>query len=335
MVRGYLWRRRIEADLSVVRQRQGSHFGGGAREVALIRCRDLPPGALALMEGTPGVEVYVPVLDNVLVQRGWRHPVALESCQALFPRDEVVLFGAGRKAVERLQGPLQPISLDDTTRIELATQDGERIPQGEIVSVSSVDHLGVEVRLVQDPGARGSAECVLVPRARLPELMALVHLMPQALWFGSEIALAEPFTIVLSPQGIRALPLGQALTMVHPRVFVPVGMRFSPPLSDELMGDHFSLSGNDHVIFFPLPEEGPPFAISRSNFVPLSRAAVHPEDMAAALDVVSLLPGVNTAGEPIVHHPGGSRVRRWNGLMPSDAVSSERTRPPALPPRKG
>jgi hypothetical protein len=312
-VQGYLWRRRVEGEVSLVRPKSGSLFGSGTHEVALIRCKELAPGALTLMENTPGVEVYVPALDNVLVQRGWRHPVFLEGCAGLFPREEVLLFAAARKTVERLAGPLQPVNLDDATEVELRTQHGAPMADAVALDAQDVGALGVEVRLVTDVEARGGAEAVIFPSEKIPELMALVHLLPQVLWTGSEVALAHPWTVVLSPTGIRALPLGQALQSAHPRVFVPLSMRFSPRLDADLMNEHFNLAGNDHVVFFPPPDMGPPFAISRSAFVPLSRAAVHPADLAAALDVVTLVPGLNTAGEPVVFHPEGTAFKRWDG----------------------
>jgi hypothetical protein len=323
-VQSYLWRRRVDADLSVVRPAQGSLFAGAASEIGILRCRDLPAGALTLLEGTPGVEVYVPALENVLVQRGWRHPVALDGCAALFPRDEVVLFAAGRKTVERVAGPLQPVALDDVMDVSLRQASGAPIPVASLLAAQDVAHLGVEVRLVSDPDARGNAEAAIIPASRLPELLAMVHVLPMALWQGSEVALASPWTVVLAPAGVRAMPLGHALAAIHPRVFLPLGMRFSPRLDGELLSEHFSLGSNDHLVFFPPPEVAPPFAISRGAFVSLSRAAVHPEDITAALDTVNLLPGLNTAGEPVVYHPSGGALKRWDGQKALPPPSGER-----------
>lgn len=312
-VQSYLWRRRVDTELCVVRPAQGSLFGGNATEVGLLRCRELPPGALTLLEGTPGVEVYVPAVENVLVQRGWRHPVHLDGCAALFPREEVILFAAGRRTVERLAGPLQMVALDDVMDVDLRQAAGAPMPAASLLPPQDISHLGVEVRLVPDPLARGNAEAAIIPASRLPELLAMVHVLPAALWQGSEVALASPWTVVLAPAGVRAMPLGHALAAVHPRVFLPLGMRFSPRLDADLLAEHFSLGGNDHLVFFPPPEVAPPFAISRSAFVSLSRAAVHPEDVTAALDTVNLLPGLNTAGEPVVYHPSGGALKKWDG----------------------
>ncbi|MBI5495207.1 MAG: hypothetical protein HY904_09260 [Deltaproteobacteria bacterium] len=312
-VQGYLWRRRVDAEMSLVRPRAAGLFQGGTGEVALFRCRELPAGSLTLLQSTPGVEVYVAVLENVLVERGWRHPVSLDGCSALFPREEIILFAAARRTVERLEGPLRPVNLDDITRIDLRQADGAPVAATEVLSTQDVDALGVEVRMVPDPEARGLAEAAIISVDRLPEMLAMVHLLPAALWKGSEVVLAHPWAVVLAPPGVRALPLGIALGAVHPRVFLPLGTRFSPRLDDQLITEHLSLAANDHVVFFPPAGAGAPFAVSRGAFVPLSRAAVHPQDMAAALDAVTLLPAVNTAGEPVVYHPTGSALRGWDG----------------------
>lgn len=329
-VRRYLWRRRVSAELTLVRLLRESSFEGDAPEVGLVRCRDLPPGALQLMSGTPGVEVFEPVVDGVLVERGWRHPVALESAASLFGPEAVLLFRGGRRGVERVAGPLRYVSLEDVTPVELLTQDGQALPQARALDVMDVEAMGVHVHLVADPLARGSAEAALIPTDRLPDLLALVHLMPDALWQGSEVAMAQPYTVVLSPPGVPALPLGHAVTAMHPRVFVPVGMRFSPRLSDELAAQHFGLMGNDLVVFHPPAAVGPPLALSRSAFVPLSRAAVHPDDLQDALDVVTRVPGLVTAGEPVVFHPTGAALRAWEG---AGAAPPPVDVPPQLPPR--
>ncbi|MEW5850353.1 MAG: hypothetical protein AB2A00_16305 [Myxococcota bacterium] len=314
-VRSYLWRRRVPSEIAMVRPVQQGLFGAQRSELALVRAQELPQGVLGLMDGTPGLEVYVPATDNVLVQRGFRHPMALDSCAALFPRDEMTLFAAARRVVERLAGPLHWVPLDDVTDVVLTNQDNAPVPQARALEAQQIERLGVAVRMVPDRDARGTAEAVVLPAEKLPELLALVHLLPSVLWFGCEVALAHPYTVILSPEGVRALPVGQALMQVHPRVYIPVGHRFSPRLSDELALEHFGLAGNDNLVFHP--PSGPPFAVSRSAFQPLSRASVHTEDLTASLQAVEILPGLEPVGTPVVHHPVGGQLKRWNGMAPA------------------
>jgi hypothetical protein len=326
-VRSYLWRRRVDADVSMVRLQSHSLFERDAGELGLVRCRDLPAGALALMESTPGLEVYLPTLDHLLVQRGFRHPIALDACASMFPSDEVLLFCGTRKCVEHLTEPLQAVALDDVMDVALALEDGTQVIRAEPAQLGAVEHLKVDVRLVQDEDARVSAEAILVPNARLGDLLALVHVLPQTLWIGCLVALARPYTVVLCPQGVRAFPLGHALAQVHARVFVPAGMRFSPRLTDEIMAEHFLLAGNDHMVFFPPPDAGDPFIVGRSAFVPLSRAAIHPEDLSSVLAAVELMPGLDLVSEPVIHHPPPSEFSRWDGLASGAAAGERVTRP--------
>ena len=45
-----------------------------------------------LLSTTPGLELYLPVTDNVAVAVGYRHPIHLEACRASFAADRLHLF---------------------------------------------------------------------------------------------------------------------------------------------------------------------------------------------------------------------------------------------------
>jgi hypothetical protein len=314
-LQGYLWRRRVRGSAALARPLESGLFDAPTAEVTLVRCLELPPGVLAQLSGIPGVELYLPATDNVLVQRGYRHPVALDACASLFPREEVVLFAAARRAVERLAGPLRYVPLDDLVDVVMLNNPaGAPLPAPAVPTTLDINALPLRVHLVPDPWGRGEAEAVLVPTDRLADLMALAHILPAALWQGCRVCLADPFCVVLSPGGVRALPVGIALTATNPRVFVPVGLRFSPPLPDDLLAEHLGLHGNDNLVFFPPEGRGPPFALAASAFQPLARAAVHPEDLGANLEAVTLLPPVSPARDPTVAHPPRGELARWDGL---------------------
>ena len=70
-----------------------------------------------LLARTPGLELYVPVTDNVAVAAGYRHPVHLESCRGSFARDKLHLFSP-RGVTEVAPLPVLA-ALDDIVRIRV------------------------------------------------------------------------------------------------------------------------------------------------------------------------------------------------------------------------
>ncbi|HEY1098132.1 MAG TPA: hypothetical protein VGF99_04360, partial [Myxococcota bacterium] len=80
----YLWSRQVRARVSSAVSARRSMFSGRGREVQLVSCEGLPHHVAALLSKTPGMRVFVPTHKHLLVEWGFRHPIALESCGAAF-----------------------------------------------------------------------------------------------------------------------------------------------------------------------------------------------------------------------------------------------------------
>src|SRR5262249_9551879 len=105
----YLWRNRVRAEAARVQPPEGAFAERGG--LTLTRINDLPPRMLTLFRHVPGLEVHRPVGENCIVQLGFRHPLRLESCGAVFEKDKFYLFSGARDAVDVLEGvpPLVPV----------------------------------------------------------------------------------------------------------------------------------------------------------------------------------------------------------------------------------
>ena len=63
-----------------------------ARAQYLMRVHQLPQRMLKLFLHVPGLEVHRPINDACVVQLGWRHPLRLESCAAVFEKERFYIF---------------------------------------------------------------------------------------------------------------------------------------------------------------------------------------------------------------------------------------------------
>jgi hypothetical protein len=92
MVCRYLWSRQVRARVTSAMSARRSLFTGKPREIQLITCEGIPRHIGQLLADTPGMKVFVPTQKHLLVEWGFRHPIALESCGAAFADSETVLF---------------------------------------------------------------------------------------------------------------------------------------------------------------------------------------------------------------------------------------------------
>ena len=87
-------RRRLARFGRAVRGPDRSAFAA-AESFWLFRVERLPARMHGLLTRTPGLDVFVPVTDNVAVAAGYRHPIHLGSCRSSFPSDRMHLFSPG------------------------------------------------------------------------------------------------------------------------------------------------------------------------------------------------------------------------------------------------
>jgi hypothetical protein len=77
----------------------------------LLRLPELPPRLHGMCARTPGLTLYLPALDDVLVAAGWEHPIRLGSCRAALRGERLLLLpppargGGGDHPAPQLRGP--------------------------------------------------------------------------------------------------------------------------------------------------------------------------------------------------------------------------------------
>ena len=148
----YLWSRQVRATVTSAVSAKKSLFTGKQREVQLLSCEAIPRHVAQLLQNTPGMTVFVPTQKHLLVEWGFRHPIALESCGAAFPDDETVLFFGPPNKTERLVVGEEAVDIRDLVDVTVRGRDGV-IPPPAPAETMGVEALGVELKLARIPRA--------------------------------------------------------------------------------------------------------------------------------------------------------------------------------------
>ena len=349
----YLWSRQVRARVSSAVSARRSLFSGRQREVQLISCEGLPQHVATLLSKTPGMRVFVPTNKHLLVEWGFRHPIALESCGAAFGDAETILFygtaidGGGRGAgiTERLVVEEGEIDISDLVDVTVRGKDGV-IPPPTETATTGIEGLDVELKLARLPRSGASTTALLIERDRLPWFQKLIYLLPAAILRTYEAVLTETHIIVVNRRGVHGIPFGQPMTEIYPQIFCPVGMGLLPRVDYDLLREHLQIRPDQNLTFFP--EDAPPFSVPIADLKPLSRAVVAPERATASIVEIRSRSIVEALEMPIVGHKRQGVFSLWRGtpetapatttkaLPPSSSSSSSAALPPAsskaLPP---
>jgi hypothetical protein len=261
----YIFRSGAKADAVVCEPEKESPFGVDA-PFWLFRLTDPPARMLGLLRGTPGLRLYRPVLDNVGVAHGYAHPLHLDGCRAALPRDQLILF---RPPPENavVTGILPHfVSVADLVRIAApATDDAAAVP----VSARAGDGIDVPLRL--RPSAAGVSRAVgtFIPWSQAAWLRRLCYALPATALRGYRVALLKAGILVVAPDWLEGIPFGQLLEQAAPGVLIPVGSRFQPAVSPDLIRERLGAKASSVWVFPSLG--GPPFWVAESRFESLER----------------------------------------------------------------
>ena len=275
----YLFRNRVAGEAVMVeRGGPASAFsatspGDARRRRLLVRVHDLPARMLSLFASLPGVTVFRPVdgAAHVVVEVGFRHPLRLESCLALFDRRYFYVFAGKADAVEVLTEGVAGGAADSSTERREATRAGDPLPLASIDRLVSGDfqltqaapqpaawsdasRLRVKLGLVPSgllvPGAasdgrtggapRGIAG-LLIPWERAEWLKRLVFALPPTLVATCRAAAIDEGLLVVAAAGggasgaLDRLPLGELLYEAAPGILAPVGFEIAPRVTPEVL----------------------------------------------------------------------------------------------------
>lgn len=267
----YLWRNRVRAEAALVEAaatEQGAGSFGQRTAFLLARVHELPERMLALFAAVPGVEVFRPVADNVVVQVGYRHPLRLESCAGSFDKERFYVFSGTRDAVDVLRAlpPLAPAGDLIGGGFDL----GERRDPVEH-SAREPDKLEVQLELVASATARRRVTATLVPWAHADRLRKLVYALPPTMLATYRVAAVAEGLFVVGEQGIDGIPIGDMFQEAAPSIYVPLGMEFYPRVGAEVLTEHIGGTAGRYVVF---PRGGRPLALEHAAFEPLGRRAL-------------------------------------------------------------
>jgi hypothetical protein len=291
VVAGYLHRAArtggLRAAAALCEAGQASAFSAGS-SFWLYRIEDLPARVHGLFARTPGIELYVPITENVAVAAGYRHPVHLESCRGSFARDKLHLF-APRGLTE--VSPIPVLSaLDDIVRIRVpaplaaslsspAPAAAER-PAPAAARPEARPDLAVTLRLEPSGAPLGRPVAALIPWARVPWLQRLFYALPPSMIRAHRVALLERGVLLQASEALVGIPFGTLLEAAAPDVLVPLGMRLSPAVSRELVAERLGATGGALVVF---PDRtGKPLRIPPEALAPLEPRLLEAHDPAAA-----------------------------------------------------
>lgn len=333
----YLWSRQVHATVTSATSAKKSLFASGRqgpRELQLVTCEGMPRHIAHLLASTPGLKVFVPSQPHLLVEWGFRHPIALESAGGVFPPDETVLFSGPPDKVERLLIGQESVDIKDIVDVTVHGRDGVIAPPATATALP-LESLDVELRLARVPRSSAATTALLIERERMPWFRKLVYMLPAAILRTYEAALTEQHIIVINRRGVHGIPFGVPMAEMYPQLFVPVGMQLLPRVDFDLLREHLQIRPEQQLYFFP--EGAPAFAINAEELKPLSRAVVAPERARASIlelrteDIASPLP------PPSVAHKRQGMFSLWRGTATApDTPPAGTLAPPsemrALPP---
>jgi hypothetical protein len=254
-----------------------SAFSPG-RTFWLFKLEGVPPRMRGLLTGTPGLEIFHPVTDNVAVAVGYRHPIHLEACRNSFPADRFYLFSPRMPGATVISPTPALASVEDVVRIRPPLpRDPPRI---DTASVGRPD-IAVPLRLEPAADPRRRPVATLVPWTRAGWLQRLCYALPPSALRGYRVALLERGVLVMGAGALEGFPFGVLLDAAAPDVLVPLGTRIRPAISPALLAERVGASGGTLVVFPALGDV--PFRVPADAVEPLDRRVLSSVELAAAV----------------------------------------------------
>jgi hypothetical protein len=252
-------------------------FQSSAAGFWLFRIEGVPPRMMGLLSRTPGLDLYTPVIDNVVVAAGYRHPIHLDSCKASFPADHFYLFSRSGAGVTVLTPTPVLAPLEDLVRIRSPRPVDQEVARA---SPAPRPDLTVPLRLEGGSDLDRFPVATLIPWGQVGWLQRLCYALPAPALRGHRVALLDRGVLVISSGVLEGFPFGVLLDMAAPDVFVPLGARLRPAVSPGLLAERAG-AGGGAIVVFPAPGEAP-FRVPADAIEPLERRTLSHPDLADA-----------------------------------------------------
>jgi len=306
----YLWRNRVAGRVGLVSSEHKSAFDepGRARAHLLFRVQDLPGRILELFLATPGIDVFRPVSENLVVEVGYAHPIDLASCQSLFDQSRFYLFWGSADRVDTIAAPLELSAIEHLTRLDIQL---EQPAVGDTLKIAALDAVGVPIELA--PSLTPSRRVVgsLIPLEQAQWLKRLVYFLPQTSLRGHRVALTDRGILVVASPDVDVIPLGTPLAEVAPGLLVPLGLDLVPRVAPDVLARNL---GHGAGVFTVFPPTGAAFQLGDAALVPLERRALAKIELGTAevMDARAAQPS-----EPAVVNEPVGRFALWGFRAPS------------------
>jgi hypothetical protein len=316
---GYLWRHRVAARVArVALGERGAFMPADAPDGGfLIEAHDLPERILASFLATPGIVIYRPVTERLAVEVGYRHPLDLGPCAALWSAEATVLFSGRHDAVWVLGGPVELVDARHLVPVPGASGEGGALTHSGQLTSAAGQTLDLRLELAPSTQPPRRVAGALIPTEALGQLKQLVFALPPASLAGHAMVVTDRGVLVIARDHTDAIPLGTLLAEAAPGLLVPLGMELTPRVAPDVLAQALGHQSGCVTVF---PPAGEPFQLAAASLVPLERKALAAAPVAAAHPIdVSL--GAEVAPPTVVSQPLGA-FALWG--FPAPAAAPER-----------
>ena len=240
-----------------------SAFSPGA-SFWIFRIERLPPRLYQLLSTTPGLELYLPVTDNVAVAVGYRHPIHLEACRGSFAAERLFLF-APRGVTEVAPLPTFAGARGSDPDPGAVTGD-RRSPRGR---PRGAPRSGRRASAWNRPATRGGRSPRSSPGARSSGCSGSSTPCLRRRSRSYRVVLLKRGVLVRAADVLDGIPFGTLYQLGAPEVLVPLGMQIRPAASPQVLAERLGATGGAMVLF---PERNaPPVRILPEAIVPFDR----------------------------------------------------------------
>jgi hypothetical protein len=210
----------------------------------LFRIEHAPARLFGLLSRTPGLDLYLPVSDNILVATGYRHPIHLASCRASLPQGSLHLFAPG--GVTEVAPRPTLAAIEDLVRIRAPLPE---LAESQPAVPLARSDLAVALRLEPGGGDPGRPVASLVPWAQVTWLQRLLYALPPTALAAYRVALLKRGVLLRAADALDGLPFGTLYELAAPDVLVPVGMRLRPAVSARILSERLGATGGALVLY--------------------------------------------------------------------------------------
>jgi hypothetical protein len=309
----YLLRYRVKAEVTLLAFEKRSAFADpGEEQSVLLRVHELPERLLGSLRGVPGLGLLRPVGDNIAVEVGFAHPIALTSASSLFARDRFYFFFGAADRLDVVKGPLAFSAAEHLGELHL----GQGAPRAGTVRRVERNSVGVDIRLVPTLAAPRKVVATLVGWEEAARLKKLVYALPPVLLHGHQLAITDRGLLLVAAAGVDVVPLGTLLSEIAPGLLIPVGMDLVPRVPTEVLAAAIEHDlGSARQAADParrltvFPHEGRPFFIDLGKLQPLERQALARVQVPEA--PITELPAGPAPGAPRLVNDKVGRFALW------------------------